>query len=304
MPWLLKKYGFEGMVIQRVHYAVKKELALRKHLEFYWRQTWEEDDNGAGGQHDIFCHVEPFYAYDIPHTCGPDPKICCQYDFSRWPVMDTGSLCEWYADPQVINTTNVKERSLTLLDQYLKKASLFRSNVVLVPLGADFKYQTSEEVEAQYGNHQQIHDYINTYVPGVTIKFGTLSDYFEAVKGTFHPPVLKGSFFTYSDVDEDYWSGYFTSRAYDKALDRRLESTLYAAESLGATRKEMQAPRRALSLFQHHGKSACVILKSTNDLSRHFLYSQMVSQGQLPTMLCKITPNGSMGQFERLNIGW
>jgi len=240
MAYLLQKYGFEGMLIQRVHYAVKKELAKRKHLEFYWRQTWD-----AAGEHDIFTHVMPFFSYDVPHTCGPDPSVCCQFDFKR-------TSCPWNKSPQVITDANLKERALLLLDQYQKKASLYRSNVVLVPLGDDFRYQTAEEAEAQYTNHQKIFDYLNANVPGVQVQFGTLSEYFQAVQGTFDPPILKGSFFTYSDVNEDYWSGYFTSRVFDKALDRQLERVLFAATQMGATKKEVQEPRRALSLFQHH----------------------------------------------------
>ena len=247
MAYLLKKYNFQGMLIQRVHYAVKKELALKKQLEFMWRQTWDKT-----GEYDIFTHVMPFYSYDVPHTCGPDPSVCCQFDFARMNGVGKAGNCPWHKQPQAIHDHNVAERAMMLLDQYRKKSQLYRSNVVIAPLGDDFRYQTVREADAQYENYQRMFDYLNENVPGVNIQFGTLSDYFQAAMGQFEPPLLKGSFFTYADRDEDYWSGYFTSRVFDKALDRKLERVLYAATSMGATKLELQEPRRALSLFQHH----------------------------------------------------
>ena len=254
MAYLLKKYNFQAMLIQRVHYAVKKELALHKHLEFMWRQTWDKS-----GKYDIFTHLMPFHSYDVPHSCGPDPAICCAFDFARIPdvAVDEWGIqyveaCPWEFQAKPITEGNVAKRAMVLLDQYQKKASLYRSNVVIAPLGDDFRYQSVTEADTQYENYQRIFDYLNENVPGVSIQFGTLSDYFNSVLGTFEPPLLKGSFFTYSDKDEDYWSGYFTSRVFDKALDRWLERVLYAASSMGATKKDLQESRRALSLFQHH----------------------------------------------------
>lgn len=274
MTYLLKGAGLQNMVIQRIHYAVKKHFAQQKTLEFRWRQSWESSPRS-----DITCHMMPFYSYDVPHTCGPNPAVCCQFDFHRLPGRRV--FCPWRVPPQPITAQNVRERALLLLDQYRQKSLLFRTPVLLVPLGDDFRFVESSEWDVQFSNYQKIFDYYQQHPElRVQARFGTLSEYFQTLhrrlsSSSVSLPSLSGDFFTYADRDDHYWSGFFTSRPFYKRLDRQLEATLRATEILfSLTLAEMRrfhgdgrlAPdfpaqehfqrlvtgRRSLALFQHH----------------------------------------------------
>ncbi|XP_045923805.1 alpha-mannosidase 2-like [Micropterus dolomieu] len=273
MTYLLKGAGLQNMLIQRTHYTIKKHFAQQQTLEFQWRQSWDSSPRS-----DIMCHMMPFYSYDIPHTCGPNPAVCCQFDFYRLPGGRV--FCPWRIPPQPITEQNVQERALLLLDQYRQKSRLFRSSVLLVPLGDDFRFVESSEWDAQFSNYQKLFDYFDQH-PELHVKarFGTLSDYFAALHRRLKAaqttlPTVRGDFFTYADRDDHYWSGYFTSRPFYKRLDRMLEATLRATEILfSLTLAEMRfrgdgrlvadfparehfqhltAGRRSLALFQHH----------------------------------------------------
>ncbi|GMH04281.1 hypothetical protein Nepgr_006120 [Nepenthes gracilis] len=281
MAYLLRRMGFENMLIQRTHYEVKKEFALHQNLEFLWRQSWDLEETT-----DIFVHMMPFYSYDIPHTCGPDPAICCQFDFARMRGF-LYELCPWRLYPVETSQENVQERAEKLLDQYRKKSTLYRTNTLLVPLGDDFRYVSVDEAESQFRNYQLLFDYINSNPSlNAEAKFGTLDDYFQTLRQEAERvnysrpgeigsgeiegfPSLSGDFFTYSDRQQDYWSGYYVSRPFFKAVDRVLEHTLRGTEMLMALvlghchrvqcerltssfAYKLTAARRNLALFQHH----------------------------------------------------
>lgn len=80
-----------------------------------------------------------------------------------------------------ITKSNIRRAAEEITTQYHKTASLTNHNVVLVPLGDDFRYDRSLEWDQQYANYMQLFSYINSNQErfGIEIRFGTLRDYFE-----------------------------------------------------------------------------------------------------------------------------
>lgn len=177
--------------------------------------------------------------------------------------------------PQPITSANVAYKAEQLLDQYRKKATLYKTNTLLIPLGDDFRYDHKSEWEVQYKNYELLFDHMNSNLNlNVHVQFGTLTDYFNALHSEISNsefPSLSGDFFTYADRDDHYWSGYYTSRPFYKRMDRVLMHYIRAAETIlslaqlsdkpelqnvgekfSGLEKQMSSARKSHSLFQHH----------------------------------------------------
>lgn len=270
-PYILAESSFKGTIIQRIHYAWKQWLALKRFGDFKWIPAWSPADTTSS----ILTHNQPFDIYSIKHSCGPHPYICLNFDFRKIP----GEYTEYSLRAQPITDKNIQQKAELLIEQYARTASLFPHNVALIPLGDDFRYNVVEEWDQQYLNYMKLIDYINANKNTfkADISFGTPKNYFDAITQRYDQyPTLKGDFFVYSDIFSEgrpaYWSGYYTTRPFTKILDRELEANLRSAEilftvALNEAKQKNFLPfvkvlerdfeklveaRRNLGLFQHH----------------------------------------------------
>lgn len=80
-----------------------------------------------------------------------------------------------------ITKSTVRKAAQEIAMQYYKTASLTQHNILLVPLGDDFRYDRSLEWQQQYANYMQLFAHINSHRDKfrMEIGFGTLTQYFE-----------------------------------------------------------------------------------------------------------------------------
>ena len=114
-----------------------------------------------------------------------------------------------------------------------------------------------------------MHNYINSHSEFNTdIKFGTLSEYFELVNEA-RPmnlaPTVTGDFFPYADVRDNYWTGFFNSRPFDKWFDRFLEHWIQAVDTLFSLaiikhKSSLWNMRTIQETYKHRVRIACLTM--------------------------------------------
>ncbi|VDN50968.1 unnamed protein product [Dracunculus medinensis] len=259
VPYLFSKTGIKRAVINRIHDILKKALQARRAIPFKWRQHF--DKQGVG---DIHTHVLPYSHYDILNSCGPNQSVCCAFDFKRithYQCYDTQT--------EAITKKNVKKKAQQLENQLKEMSEMYKSKVLLVMWGDDFRYDMMEEWHQQYENLVYLFNYINA-MNKIKIRFGTFTEYFDALdkfneENKIIPTVISGDFFPYLCAAHDYWTGYYTTRPFYKRQERQLHAlirsadllTSYANHRLNREQKtliisKLRKARRNLSLFQHH----------------------------------------------------
>ena len=111
------------------------------------------------------------------------------------------------------------------------QAALFATDHLFILMGEDFAYMDAFQ---NYENMDSLIEYMNAnWADKYTLKYSTPSEYVDTIHALNHTwPTKYDDMFPYSDTPDEYWTGYFTSRANAKSEVRRGSSAQHASNKL------------------------------------------------------------------------
>lgn len=154
---LFSQFGFNAWFFSRMDYQDKSVRLEKKALEMVWHPT-----QYSGNDNYIFTHMT-YYHY------SPPPGFCFDSLCRDTPIKDDPTLEDY----------NFDERSTNLTNYFKSMASHYRSANLFHTLGDDFHFSNAR---MWYLNFDKLIKKINSNSSyGVTLKYGTPSDYISAI---------------------------------------------------------------------------------------------------------------------------
>ncbi|KAL4115260.1 hypothetical protein PRIC2_013426 [Phytophthora ramorum] len=222
--------GFDALYFARMDYQDYGLRKKNKDLEFIWRPS-----KSRGKESQVFTG-------EIIDTYCPPGKF--EYGDTRNEIQDDAGLHDYDVCDEV--------------EQFVNNAKMrggaSKGNHVFIPMGCDFQYDNSRH---WFKNMDKLIHYVNQDAR-VNVLYSNLS-YYTDVK---HAEGLTWSvktddFMPYASDQDDYWSGFFTSRPTLKRFARVANTLLQQVRQLDAVYQshhssELVALQRAVGLVQHH----------------------------------------------------
>ena len=151
----------------------------------------------------------------------------------------------YLSDEPFVKGVNLDERVSEFIDSIMWQANRTRGNNIMLTMGSDFQYENAFEnferldtlIHAvnQYQQQGKIDEKKLGRFSGVHIFYSNPDMYTEAKFAEGIAWIVKeDDFFPYSDCDDCFWTGYFTSRPNLKRLERVASSFLHAARQIEA----------------------------------------------------------------------
>ena len=114
------------------------------------------------------------------------------------------------ADP-TLDTFNADVKAFKMWEYVKHMSKHYRGNHLFIPWGDDFTFGNAH---LTYAPLDALIRYFNEHYDDVTLMYSTPTQYIEAIKKEkIEWPVKYDDMFPYADKAEDYWTGYYTSRA-------------------------------------------------------------------------------------------
>ena len=200
---ILRLFEYENIYIgNRLHYDIVEKMRQEKNFEFYWKP--EE------GKKESFSHVGGLHY-------GINLYLSCLTSYNTYSSEKAFKNC--------INN---------LLNMIINRSQGYRHDHYLFLFGDDFFF---EQGEVRFEQLEKIIDYVNSATVNninFSMSYSLPSKYFSLVKKILKKGDLKTfegvDFFPYTDGNEgNYvtWSGYFTTRPYQKGLIKKASNSYY-----------------------------------------------------------------------------
>ena len=183
-----------------------------------------------------------------------------------------------YSTPVIIGLTT-EEKARSFFDTCRKRLQWYKTENLLLPFGNDFHFQ---DAPSDFKEMDKILEYIADHFTNITVRYSTLSEYFDAVSESgvaftqreddFFPYIACSPCFSEAcegvdgfltvpcGISDSFWSGFYTSKPTQKLLVRELEASLHALEQLNAVypnlanslEDSLSLARNTSGLLQHH----------------------------------------------------